>query len=76
MTFSKYFSWMGTFAVFIHITFFKWLTKNKLAFMQMTWGRVGGKPLHVYAEYQIDIGNTNSRATCPMNYVLLTSNSP
>ena len=67
---------METFAVFIHITFFKWLTKNKLAFMQMTWGRVGGKPLHVYAEYQIDIGNTNSRATCPINYVLLISNSP
>ena len=67
---------MGTFAVFIQITFFKWLTKNKVAFMQMTWGRVGGNPLEVYAEYQIDIGNTNSRATCPMNYVLLTSNSP
>ena len=44
--------------------------------MQMPWGRVGGKPLHVYAEYQIDISNTNSRATCPMNYELLTSNSP
>ena len=42
---------------------FKWLTKNKVAFMQMTWGRVGGNPLHVYAEYQIDIGNTNSRST-------------
>ena len=28
---------------------FKWLTKNKLAFMQMTWGRVGGKAL--YADY-------------------------
>ena len=69
-------SWMGTFAVFIQITFFKWLTKDKLPFMQMTWGRVGGNPLHVYAEYQIYIGNTNSRATCPMNYVLLTSNSP
>ena len=41
--------------------------------MQLTWGRVGGKPL--YAEYQIDIGNTNSRVTWPMNYVLLTSNS-
>ena len=44
--------------------------------MQMTWGRVGGNPLHVYADYQIDIGNTNNRATCPMNNVLLTSNSP
>ena len=41
--------------------------------MQMTWGRVGGKPL--YAEYQINIGNTNNRRTCSMNYVLLTSNS-
>ena len=40
--------------------------------MQMTWGRLGGKPL--YAEYQINIGNTN-RVTCSMNYVLLTSNS-
>ena len=39
--------------------------------MQLTWGRVGGKPL--YAECQIDIGNTNN--TWPMNYVLLTSNS-
>ena len=27
--------------------------------MQLTWGRVGGKPL--YAEYQINIGNTNNR---------------
>ena len=27
--------------------------------MQMTWGRVGGKPL--YAEYQIDIGNTKQQ---------------
>ena len=53
--------------------FFKWLAKNKPAFMQMTWGRVGGKPL--YAEYQIDIGNTNNRMTCSMNYVLLTSYS-
>ena len=44
--------------------------------MPMTWGRVGGKPLHAYAKYQIDIDNTNSRATCPINYVLLTSNSP
>ena len=64
----------------ITLFFFKWLNKSKLAFMQMTWGRVGGKPLHVYAEYQIDIGNTNSGATCPMNcydvsYVLLSSNS-
>ena len=41
--------------------------------MQMTWGRVGGKPL--YAEYQINIGNTNNRVTCSMNFVLLTSNS-
>ena len=41
--------------------------------MQMTRGRVGGKPL--YAEYQIDIGNTNNGVTCPMNYVLLTSKS-
>ena len=56
----KYFSWMETFAVFIQIRFFfKWLTKNKLTLMQMTWGRVGGKPL--YAEYQINIGNTNNR---------------
>ena len=39
----------------------------------MAWGRVGGKPL--YVEYQIDIGNTNNRVTCPKNYVLLTSNS-
>ena len=38
----------------------------------MTWGRVGGKPL--YAEYQIDIRNTDNRVMCPMNYVLLTSN--
>ena len=44
--------------------------------MQMIWDGVGGNPLHVYAEYQIDIGNINSRSTCPMNYVLLTSNSP
>ena len=29
--------------------------------MQMTWGRVGGKPL--YAEYQINIGNTNNRVS-------------
>ena len=69
-------SWMGTFAVFIQITFFKWLTKNKVAFMQMIWGRIGGNPLHAYAECQIDIDNTNSRATCPMNYELLTSHSP
>ena len=55
------------------LLFFKWLTENKLAFMQMTWGRVGGKPLN--ADYQIDIGDTNSRLACPMNYVLLTSNS-
>ena len=41
--------------------------------MQLTWGRVGGKPLN--AEYQINIGNTNNRVTLPMNYVLLTSNS-
>ena len=41
--------------------------------MQLTWGRVGGKPL--YAEYQIDIGNTNNRVTWPMNNVLHTSNS-
>ena len=41
--------------------------------MQMTWGRVGGKPL--YVEYQINIGNTNNRVTCPMNYILITSNS-
>ena len=41
--------------------------------MQLTWGRVGGKPL--YAEYQLNIGNTNNRVTWPMNYVLLTSNS-
>ena len=41
--------------------------------MQLTWGRVGGKPL--YAEYQINIGNTNNRVTWPMNYVLLTNNS-
>ena len=75
MTFAKYVSLIEIFAVFIHITFFKWLTKNKLAFMQMTWGRIGSKSLHEYAEYQIDIGNTNSRVTCLMNYVLLTSNS-
>ena len=41
--------------------------------MQMTWGRVGGKPL--YAEYQINIGYTNNRVTCSMNYLLLTSSS-
>ena len=41
--------------------------------MQLTWGRVGGKPL--YAEYQINIGNINNRVTWPMNYVLLTTNS-
>ena len=41
--------------------------------MQLTWGRVGGKPL--YAEYQINIGNTNNRVTWPMNKVLLTSNT-
>ena len=41
--------------------------------MQLTWGQVGGKPL--YAEYQIDIGNTNNRVTWPMNYALLNSNS-
>ena len=29
--------------------------------MQLTWGWVGGKPL--YAEYQINIGNTNNRVT-------------
>ena len=40
--------------------------------MQMTWGRVSGKPLN--AEYQINIGYTNNRVSCPMNYVLLTSN--
>ena len=39
----------------------------------LSWGRVGGKQL--YAEYQVNIGNTNNRVTCPMNYVLLTSNS-
>ena len=56
------------------LLFIKWLTKNKLAFMQITtWGRVGGKPL--YAEYQINIVNANNRVTCPMNYVLLFSNS-
>ena len=41
--------------------------------MQLTWGRVGGKPL--YAEYQINIGITNNRVTWPMNYVLLITNS-
>ena len=41
--------------------------------MQLTWSRLGSKPL--YAEYQIDIGNTNNRVMWPMNYVLLTSNS-
>ena len=41
--------------------------------MQLTWCRVGGKPL--YAEYQINIGNTNNRVMWPMDYVLLTSNS-
>ena len=41
--------------------------------MQLTWDRVGGKPL--YAEYQINIDNTNNRVTWPMNYVLLTTNS-
>ena len=41
--------------------------------MQLTWGRIGGKPL--YAEYQINIDNTNNRVTWPMNYVLLDSNS-
>ena len=41
--------------------------------MQLTWDRVGGKPL--YAEYHINIGNTNKRVTWPMIYVLLTSNS-
>ena len=41
--------------------------------MQLTCGRVGGKPL--YAEYQINFGNTNNRVTWPMNYVLLNSNS-
>ena len=41
--------------------------------MQLTWGRVGGKPL--YAEYQNNIGNTNNRVMWPMNYVLLTTNS-
>ena len=38
----------------------------------MTWGRVGGKPLYTD---QINIVNTIDRVTCPMNYVLLTSNS-
>ena len=41
--------------------------------MQLTCGRVGGKPL--YAEYQINIGNKNNKVTWPMNYVLLNSNS-
>ena len=27
--------------------------------MQLTWGRVGGKPL--YAEYQINIGNQHKQ---------------
>ena len=52
--------------------FFQIVDYNQLASMQLTWGRVGGKPL--YAEYQINIGNTNNRLTWPMNYVLLTSN--
>ena len=65
---------MENFAVFYsHNIFFNWLTNNKLTFMQMTWGPVGGKPL--YVEYQINIGNINNRVTCLMNYVLLTSNS-
>ena len=73
MTFQIFFL-NGNFCSFYsHNIFFKWLTKNKLTFMQMTWGRVGGKPL--YEEYQINIGNTNNRVTCHMNYVLLTSNS-
>ena len=41
--------------------------------MQLTCGRVVGKPL--YAEYQINISKTNNRVTGPMNYVLLNSNS-
>ena len=52
--------------------FFQIVDKNQLASMQLTWGRVGGKPL--YAEYQINIGNTNNRVTWPMNYVLLSCN--
>ena len=64
---------METFTIFIHITFFQIVDWYQLASMQLTWGRVGGKPL--YAEYQINIGNTNNRVTWPMKYVLLTSNS-
>ena len=40
----------GNFYSIIHITVFKWLTKNKLTFMQMTWGRVGVKPLYGFME--------------------------
>ena len=68
----KYFSWMETFAVFIHITVLNYWLKSASIYADAVGS---SRRQAIICRVPNWYWQHKNRVTCPMNYVLLTSNS-